>query len=147
MERLLTDENAARGSLGRGGGVEASRVRGGGVEASRVRGGGVEASTAAASPAALLPGALVPITQAARLADGARRPPGGVGPLARYPGGVARPASSAAMRAGSAWPSPETGPTRTRAMRRASISVTVRRWPFTSTVSPTAGSRPSADRT
>jgi hypothetical protein len=38
LERLLTDENAARRSLGRG--------------------GGVEASTAAASPAALLPGAL-----------------------------------------------------------------------------------------
>jgi hypothetical protein len=37
-ERLLTDEGAARGSLGRG--------------------GGVEASIAAASPAALLPGAL-----------------------------------------------------------------------------------------
>jgi len=37
-ERLLTDENAARGSLGRG--------------------GGVEADTAAASPAVLLPGAL-----------------------------------------------------------------------------------------
>jgi hypothetical protein len=37
-ERMLTDENAARGSLGRG--------------------GGVEASTAAASPAALPPGTL-----------------------------------------------------------------------------------------
>jgi hypothetical protein len=37
-ERLLTDENAARGSMGRG--------------------GGVEASTAAASPAVLLPSAL-----------------------------------------------------------------------------------------
>src|SRR5215470_13204355 len=45
---LLTDENAARGSVGRGGGVRASRARG----------GGVEASTAAASPAVPLPGAL-----------------------------------------------------------------------------------------
>jgi hypothetical protein len=41
---LSTDENAARGSLGRG--------------------GGVEASTAAASPAALLPGALGQISSA-----------------------------------------------------------------------------------
>jgi hypothetical protein len=45
-------------SSARGGGVEASRARGGGVEAGRARGGGVEASRAAASPAALLSGAL-----------------------------------------------------------------------------------------
>src|SRR5262249_44970005 len=65
----------------------------------------------------------------------------------RYAGGVARPVSWAGPVPGSAPVPGAAGPTRPRAMRRASISVTVSRCPSTSTASPTAGNWPSTAST